>query len=991
MARSAACRLARAARAAAAATARRQAPGASREVLPRALAPLAGDASVFSAAAAAARRPTWFAAPLGRFPVGARAAGLMVPPRRLFHSTPPAQHSAAGTSSSSQITPGEFTEMSWEGIVGAVDAARLSKQQIVESEHLMKALLEQKDGLARRIFSKAGIDNTSVLQATDDFISRQPKVVGDTSGPIIGSSFVSILDNARKHKKEYGDEFVSVEHILQAFASDKRFGQQLFKDLKIMENDLKEAISAVRGSQRVTDQNPEGKYQSLEKYGIDLTESARRGKLDPVIGRDDEVRRCIQILCRRTKNNPVIIGEPGVGKTAIAEGLAQRIVRGDVPEPLMNRRLISLDMGALLAGAKLRGEFEERLKAVLKEVTASNGQIILFIDEIHTVVGAGAVGGAMDAGNLLKPMLGRGELRCIGATTLDEYRKYIEKDAALERRFQQVYCGEPAVEDTISILRGLRERYELHHGVKISDGALVAAAVLSDRYITGRFLPDKAIDLVDESAAKLKMEITSKPIELDEVDREIIRLEMEKLSLKNDTDKASKERLSKLEAELESLKQKQKNLSEHWEYEKSLMTRIRSIKEETDRVNLEIEAAEREYDLSRAAELKYGTLLSLQKQLEEAENKLVEFQQSGKSMLREEVTDVDIAEIVSKWTGIPVSNLQQSEREKLLLLEDVLHKRVIGQDIAVKSVANAIRRSRAGLSDPNRPIASFMFMGPTGVGKTELGKTLAEFLFNTENALIRIDMSEYMEKHAVSRLVGAPPGYVGYEEGGQLTESVRRRPYSVVLFDEIEKAHQDVFNILLQLLDDGRITDSQGRTVSFTNCVIIMTSNIGSPLILDTLRNTTDSKEVVYEIMKKQVIEMARQTFRPEFLNRIDEYIVFQPLDTSEINHIVEIQLNRVKNRLKQQKIHLQYTPEAVEHLGSLGFDPNYGARPVKRVIQQMVENEIALGVLKGDFKEDDTVLVDVSSAAIAKGLAPQKKLVLQRVENRSEELVAND
>ncbi|RLN08813.1 uncharacterized protein C2845_PM11G00890 [Panicum miliaceum] len=986
MARAAASRLARAARAAAAATARRQAPGASREVLPRALAPIAGDAS--ASAAAATRRPAWFAAPLGRFPVG---AGLTVPPRRLFHSTAPAQYSAAGTSSSSQIAPGEFTEMAWEGIVGAVDAARISKQQIVESEHLMKALLEQKDGLARRIFSKAGIDNTSVLQATDDFISRQPKVVGDTSGPIIGSSFVSILDNAKKHKKEYGDEFVSVEHILQAFTSDKRFGQQLFKDLKIVENDLKEAISAVRGSQRVTDQNPEGKYQALEKYGIDLTESARRGKLDPVIGRDDEVRRCIQILCRRTKNNPVIIGEPGVGKTAIAEGLAQRIVRGDVPEPLMNRRLISLDMGALLAGAKFRGDFEERLKAVLKEVTASNGQIILFIDEIHTVVGAGAAGGAMDAGNLLKPMLGRGELRCIGATTLDEYRKYIEKDAALERRFQQVYCGEPAVEDTISILRGLRERYELHHGVKISDGALVAAAVLSDRYITGRFLPDKAIDLVDEAAAKLKMEITSKPIELDEVDREIIRLEMEKLSLKNDTDKASKERLSKLEAELESLKQKQKNLSEHWEYEKSLMTRIRSIKEETDRVNLEIEAAEREYDLSRAAELKYGTLLSLQKQLEEAENKLVEFQESGKSMLREEVTDVDIAEIVSKWTGIPVSNLQQSEREKLLLLEDVLHKRVIGQDIAVKSVANAIRRSRAGLSDPNRPIASFMFMGPTGVGKTELGKTLAEFLFNTENALIRIDMSEYMEKHAVSRLVGAPPGYVGYEEGGQLTESVRRRPYSVVLFDEIEKAHQDVFNILLQLLDDGRITDSQGRTVSFTNCVIIMTSNIGSPLILDTLRNTTDSKEAVYEIMKMQVIEMARQTFRPEFLNRIDEYIVFQPLDTSEINHIVEIQLNRVKSRLKQQKIHLQYTPEAVELLGSLGFDPNYGARPVKRVIQQMVENEIALGVLKGDFKEDDTVLVDVSSPAIAKGLAPQKKLVLQRVENRNEELVAND
>ncbi|TVU02890.1 hypothetical protein EJB05_51570, partial [Eragrostis curvula] len=1027
MARSAASRLARAARTAAAARIR-AGGGGGRDIFPRALAPLAGDAS--AGAAAVARRPPWLAG-AGRFPVGAASSsGLLVPRHRFFHSTTPAQYSAAGTSSSSQIAPGEFTEMAWEGIVGAVDAARASKQQIVESEHLMKALLEQKDGLARRILSKAGVDNTSALQATDDFISRQPRVSGDTSGPIIGSSFVSILDNARKLKKEYGDDFVSVEHVLRAFASDKRFGQQLFRDLKVDENDLKDAISSVRGSQRVTDQNPEGRYQSLEKYGIDLTESARRGKLDPVIGRDDEVRRCIQILCRRTKNNPVIIGEPGVGKTAIAEGLAQRIVRGDVPEPLMNRRvynlsaylvdlllwdinnfnvylakninahlnnsfknysLISLDMGALLAGAKYRGEFEERLKAVLKEVSASNGQIILFIDEIHTVVGAGAAGGAMDAGNLLKPMLGRGELRCIGATTLDEYRKYIEKDAALERRFQQVYCGEPAVEDTISILRGLRERYELHHGVKISDGALVAAAVLSDRYITARFLPDKAIDLVDEAAAKLKMEITSKPIELDEIDREIIRLEMEKLSLKNDTDKASKERLSKLEAELESLKQKQKNLSEQWEYEKSLMTRIRSVKEETDRVNLEIEAAEREYDLNRAAELKYGTLLSLQKQLEEAENKLVEFQQSGKSMLREEVTDIDIAEIVSKWTGIPVTNLQQSEREKLLLLEDVLHKRVIGQDIAVKSVANAIRRSRAGLSDPNRPIASFMFMGPTGVGKTELGKTLAEFLFNTENALIRIDMSEYMEKHAVSRLVGAPPGYVGYDEGGQLTEAVRRRPYSVVLFDEIEKAHPDVFNILLQLLDDGRITDSQGRTVSFTNCVVIMTSNIGSHLILDTLRNTTDTKDAVYEIMKKQVVEMARQTFRPEFLNRIDEYIVFQPLDTTEINRIVEIQLNRVKNRLRQQKIHLQYTPEAVQLLGSLGFDPNYGARPVKRVIQQMVENEIAMSVLRGDFKEDDTVLVDVSSAAIAKGLAPQKKLVLQRLENGKEELVAND
>eukprot|EP00268_Persea_americana_P034549 TRINITY_DN34176_c0_g1_i3.p1 TRINITY_DN34176_c0_g1~~TRINITY_DN34176_c0_g1_i3.p1 ORF type:complete len:934 (-),score=233.66 TRINITY_DN34176_c0_g1_i3:263-3064(-) len=863
--------------------------------------------------------------------------------RRQFHSTTPSQFSAT---SSAQINQTEFTDMAWEGILGAVDAARLSKQQVVESEHLMKALLEQKDGLARRIFTKAGIDNTSVLQATDQFISQQPKVVGDTSGPIVGSYLGSLLDNARKHKKDMGDDYLSVEHLMLAFPSDKRFGQKLLKDLQLGEKELKDAVMAVRGNQKVTDQNPEGKYEALEKYGNDLTELARRGKLDPVIGRDDEIRRCIQILSRRTKNNPVIIGEPGVGKTAIAEGLAQRIVRGDVPEPLLNRKLISLDMGSLIAGAKFRGDFEERLKAVLKEVTASNGQIVLFIDEIHTVVGAGATSGAMDAGNLLKPMLGRGELRCIGATTLNEYRKYIEKDPALERRFQQVYCGQPSVEDTISILRGLRERYELHHGVKISDSALVSAAVLSDRYITERFLPDKAIDLVDEAAAKLKMEITSKPTELDEIDRAVLKLEMEKLSLKNDTDKASKERLSKLEDDLALLKLKQKELAEHWEHEKTLMTRIRSIKEEVDRVNLEMEAAEREYDLNRAAELKYGTLMSLQRQLDEAEKNLADFQKSGNSMLREEVTDLDIAEIVSKWTGIPLSNLQQSERDKLVLLEQVLHKRVVGQDIAVKSVADAIRRSRAGLSDPNRPIASFMFMGPTGVGKTELAKALAGYLFNTENALVRIDMSEYMEKHAVSRLVGAPPGYVGYEEGGQLTEVVRRRPYSVVLFDEIEKAHHDVFNILLQLLDDGRITDSQGRTVSFTNCVVIMTSNIGSQYILETLQNTQDTKDAVYELMKKQVLELARQTFRPEFMNRIDEYIVFQSLDEKEINRIVEIQLNRLKDRLKQKKIDFHFTKEAVELLGTLGFDPNFGARPVKRVIQQMVENEVALGVL---------------------------------------------
>ncbi|CAN1325317.1 Chaperone protein ClpB4, mitochondrial [Linum perenne] len=863
--------------------------------------------------------------------------GVLVPFSKLlsarsFHSSSPRFSAAAG---SSQANQSEFTELAWEGIIGAVDAARSNKQQVVETEHLMKALLEQKDGLARRIFTKAGVDNSSVLQATNDFIANQPKIMGDTSGPVVGPNLSALLDLARRNKKDMADDFVSVEHFVLAFPSDKRFGQQLFRNIQLSEKDLKDAIQAVRGSQRVTDQNPEGKYEALDKYGNDLTELARRGKLDPVIGRDDEIRRCIQILSRRTKNNPVIIGEPGVGKTAIAEGLAQRIVRGDVPEPLMNRKLISLDMGSLVAGAKYRGDFEERLKAVLKEVTSSNGQIILFIDEIHTVVGAGATSGAMDAGNLLKPMLGRGELRCIGATTLNEYRKYVEKDPALERRFQQVFCAQPSVEDTISILRGLRERYELHHGVKISDSALVASAVLADRYITERFLPDKAIDLIDEAAAKLKMEITSKPTELDEVDRAVLKLEMEKLSVKNDTDKASRERLNKLENDLNLLKQK----------------------------------------------------------LEEAEIKLAEFRKSGSSLLREEVTDIDIAEIVSKWTGIPLSNLQQSEREKLVLLEEVLHKRVIGQDMAVKSVADAIRRSRAGLSDPNRPIASFMFMGPTGVGKTELAKALACYLFNTENALVRIDMSEYMEKHAVSRLVGAPPGYVGYEEGGQLTEVVRRRPYSVVLFDEIEKAHHDVFNIMLQLLDDGRITDSQGRTVSFTNCVVIMTSNIGSHFILDTLRNTKDSKEVVYDIMKQQVVDLARQTFRPEFMNRIDEYIVFQPLDSTEISKIVEIQLERVRERLKQRKIQVHYTKEAVHLLAGLGFDPNFGARPVKRVIQQLVENEIAMGVLRGDFKEEDTVIVDSDPSSSHDPLKKKKKLVIRKLESspEMEVLVAND
>ncbi|VVB14584.1 unnamed protein product [Arabis nemorensis] len=881
--------------------------------------------------------------------------------------------------SNGRLTQQEFTEMAWQSIVSSPDVAKENKQQIVETEHLMKALLEQKNGLARRIFSKIGVDNTKVLEATEKFIQRQPKVYGESAGSMLGRDLEGLFQRARQFKKDLGDSYVSVEHLVLAFAEDKRFGKQLFKDFQISEKSLKTAIESIRGKQSVIDQDPEGKYEALEKYGKDLTAMAREGKLDPVIGRDDEIRRCIQILSRRTKNNPVLIGEPGVGKTAISEGLAQRIVQGDVPQALMNRKLISLDMGALIAGAKYRGEFEDRLKAVLKEVTDSEGQTVLFIDEIHTVVGAGATNGAMDAGNLLKPMLGRGELRCIGATTLDEYRKYIEKDPALERRFQQVYVDQPTVEDTVSILRGLRERYELHHGVRISDSALVEAAILSDRYISGRFLPDKAIDLVDEAAAKLKMEITSKPTALDELDRAVIKLEMERLSLTNDTDKASRERLSRIESELLLLKEKQAELTEQWEHERSVMSRLQSIKEEIDRVNLEIQQAEREYDLNRAAELKYGSLNSLQRQLNEAEKELNEYLSSGKSMFREEVLGSDIAEIVSKWTGIPVSKLQQSERDKLLHLEEELHKRVVGQNPAVTAVAEAIQRSRAGLSDPGRPIASFMFMGPTGVGKTELAKALASYLFNTEESLVRIDMSEYMEKHAVSRLIGAPPGYVGYEEGGQLTETVRRRPYSVILFDEIEKAHGDVFNVFLQILDDGRVTDSQGRTVSFTNTVIIMTSNVGSQFILNNTDD--DANELAYETIKQRVMDAARSIFRPEFMNRVDEYIVFQPLDREQINSIVRLQLARVQKRIADRKMKIDITDAAVDLLGSLGYDPNYGARPVKRVIQQNIENELAKGILRGDFKEEDGILIDTEVTAFSNGQLPQQKLTFKKIE----------
>ena len=858
--------------------------------------------------------------------------------------------------------PDQFTEKAWEAIAHTPDVAKQYQQQQLESEHLMKGLLEQ-EGLASAIFTKAGANLQKVRDRTEQFIQRQPKVSGNSTSVYLGRSLDTLLDRAEKYRQEFKDEYISIEHLLLGYAKDDRFGKSLCQEFGLDENKLKNIIKEIRGKQKVTDQNPEGKYQSLEKYGRDLTEAARKGQLDPVIGRDDEIRRTVQILSRRTKNNPVLIGEPGVGKTAIAEGLAQRIVAGDVPQSLKDRKLISLDMGALIAGAKFRGEFEERLKAVLKEVTESDGNIVLFIDEIHTVVGAGATQGSMDAGNLLKPMLARGELRCIGATTLDEYRKYLEKDAALERRFQQVYVDQPNVVDTISILRGLKERYEVHHGVRISDSALVAVATLSNRYISDRFLPDKAIDLVDEAAARLKMEITSKPEELDEIDRKILQLEMEKLSLQKESDPASRERLERLEKELADLKEEQRTLSTQWQSEKGIITRIQSIKEEIDRVNLEIQQArsERNQDLMKASELQYGKLPDLQNQLQAVETELSHTQGTGKSLLREEVTEADIAEIISKWTGIPLNKLVESEKEKLLHLEDELHQRVVGQHEAVTAVADAIQRSRAGLSDPNRPIASFVFLGPTGVGKTELAKALASYMFDTEEALVRIDMSEYMEKHAVSRLIGAPPGYIGYEEGGQLTEAIRRRPYAVILFDEIEKAHPDVFNIFLQILDDGRVTDAQGRTVDFKNSIIIMTSNIGSQYILDLAGD--DNR---YDEMRNRVMEAMRSSFRPEFLNRLDELIIFHSLQKSELRHIVQLQVDRLKQRLTDRKISLKLSSSALDFLAEVGYDPVFGARPLKRAIQRELETQIAKAILRGDFSDGDTIFVDIQNERLS-------------------------
>eukprot|EP00803_Ostreobium_quekettii_P010828 evm.model.scf_150EXC.1 EVM.evm.TU.scf_150EXC.1 scf_150EXC:4224-11534(-) len=860
-----------------------------------------------------------------------------------------------------RISQNDFTEKSWQAIVAAPEIAKDYSHQVVETEHLFKALMEQPNGLARRIISKAGGDPTALLETIDEHIRRLPRVSGD-SAQVLGRHLEGVVEKAQQLKSQWKDSFVSVEHLVLALAQDVRFGESLLRGRKLTYDALLKAVEEIRGSTRITDQDPEGKYEALAKYARDLTEAARNGQLDPVIGRDDEIRRSIQILSRRTKNNPVLIGEPGVGKTAVAEGLAQRIVDGDVPAALQDRTLMALDIGALIAGAKYRGEFEDRLKAVIKEVTSSNGKIVLFIDEIHTVVGAGATQGAMDAGNLLKPMLGRGELRCIGATTLDEYRQYIEKDAALERRFQQVYIDQPTVAQTVSILRGLRERYELHHGVRISDTALVEAAALSDRYIADRFLPDKAIDLVDEAAAKLKMEITSKPLALDDIDRKVLQTEMEirALAKPSSSDKQAARRFQLLESELKTLKSQQKTLTEKWEQEKKEMSQLQDIKEEVERVNLEIQQSERDYDLNRAAELKYGTLINLQKKLKAAEEALTQHAE-GSRMLREEVTEEDISEVISKWTGIPVTKLLQSEKEKLLLLSEQLHKRVVGQNEAVEAVADAIQRSRAGLADPERPIASFMFLGPTGVGKTELAKALAENLFSTEDAIVRVDMSEYMEKHSVSRLIGAPPGYVGYEEGGQLTEAVRRRPYAVVLFDETEKAHGDVFNILLQLLDDGRVTDSQGRTVSFKNCIVIMTSNLGSSASLEESDKATRTE---------MVMSLVRSTFRPEFVNRIDEYIMFDPLRLEEIKSIVLLQAKRVAQRLADKKIKLDLRDSALEYLAAKGFDPVFGARPVKRAVQRELETKLAKAMLRGEFQEEDTVVVEADGGQAADGLS---------------------
>jgi len=855
----------------------------------------------------------------------------------------------------------KLTEKLQEALSSAQSKAVRYSHQQVDVEHLLLALLEQQRGLATSILNKANIDVESLKRNIEQELARLPKVTGPTGEPgqvYVTSRLNRLLTEAEDESKRLGDEYVSVEHVLLAMTDDTGPTGRLFKQFGITRERLMQTLREVRGNQRVTSQNPEATYQALEKYGRDLTLLAGQGKLDPVIGRDEEIRRVIQVLSRRTKNNPVLIGEPGVGKTAIVEGLAQRIIRGDVPESLKDKRIIALDMGALIAGAKYRGDFEERLKAVLQEVLSSEGRIIVFIDELHTVVGAGRAEGAMDAGNLLKPMLARGELHCIGATTLAEYRKHIEKDAALERRFQPIVVEEPTVEDTISILRGLKDRYEVHHGVRIKDSALVAAAVLSKRYITDRFLPDKAIDLVDEAAAKLRVEIDSMPAELDEILRRVMQLEIEREALKKETDPASKDRLARLEKELAELHAQADSLKAQWQAEKQAVNRLRALREQIEETKIEIERAEREYDLNRAAQLRYGRLAELERKLAAEEERLIK-KQGQQRLLKEEVDEEDIAEIVSRWTGIPVSRLLEGEMQKLMRLEEELHRRVVGQDEAVTAVAEAVIRARTGLKDPNRPIGSFIFLGPTGVGKTELARALAQSLFDDEHAMIRIDMSEYQERHTVARLIGAPPGYVGFEEGGQLTEAVRRRPFSVLLFDEIEKAHRDVFNVLLQVLDDGRLTDGQGRTVDFRNTIVIMTSNIGSYRILE-YRGAFEGEN--YERMKKAILEEMRQYFRPEFLNRVDEIIVFHALSEEHLKQIVDIQLEIFRRRLEDRHIRIELTDAAKTHLVRVGYDPNYGARPLKRAIQKEVETPLAKAMLRGEVRDGQMVVVDFNA-----------------------------